>query len=114
MERNTFCVASISGKDVGVMFVEDGPGDFGVTCWLSGCWVSQELRGQGVMRAFIEFVDSQKLVRNWNTHGLGAWTDNHVAIAAYQRLGFISVGDPQPSTRQPGKFYQQMVRTTPE
>ena len=41
MERNTFCVASISGKDVGVMFVEDGPGDFGVTCWLSGCWVSQ-------------------------------------------------------------------------
>jgi GNAT superfamily N-acetyltransferase len=113
MERNTFCVASISGKDVGVMFVEDAPGDFGVTCWLSGCWVSQEYRGQGVMRAFVEYVDSQSTLRNWKTHGLGVWTDNFGAAAAYQSLGFIAMGDPQPSTRQPGKFYQQMVRTTP-
>jgi GNAT superfamily N-acetyltransferase len=113
MDRNTFCVASVAGKDVGVMFVEEAPGDFGVTCWLSGCWVSQEYRGQGVMRAFIDFMDSQKGLRNWSTHGLGVWTDNHEAKAAYERLGFISMGDPQPSTRQSGKFYQRMVRTSP-
>lgn len=113
MIRNTFCVAKIADFDVGLMFIEDAPGDFGVTCWLSGCWVRQEFRGQGVMRAFVDFVDSQSSLRPWATQGLGAWTDNYEAIAAYERLGFVSRGEPQPSTRQSGKFYQRMVRSSP-
>jgi len=40
------------------------------------------------------------------------WTDNHLAISAYEKLGFVEMGGPQPSTRQPGKFYQRMIRKT--
>ena len=112
MAASTFCVASISGTDVGVMSIEQVDGDFGATCWIGGCWVAPEVRGQGVMRAFMKFVDSQVPERNWSVQGLGVWQDNYSAIAAYERIGFVALGEPQPSTRQPGKFYQRMIRAT--
>ena len=40
------------------------------------------------------------------------WTDNTAAIAAYEKLGFVEMGGPQASSRQPGKFYQRMIRKT--
>ena len=114
MIASTFCVASISGTDVGVMSIEQVDGDFGATCWIGGCWVAPEVRGQGVMRAFMKFVDAQVPERNWSVQGLGVWQDNYAAIAAYERIGFLALGEPQPSTRQPGKFYQRMIRATSE
>ena len=112
MQASTFCVASVDGLDVGVMFIEDVDGDFGATCWIGGCWVAAEVRGQGVMRAFMDFVDAQAPKRNWAVQGLGVWQDNYSAITAYEHLGFVAVGEPNPSTRQPGKFYQRMIRAT--
>jgi len=112
MTASDFCLASVAGIDVGIMSIEAVDGDFGATCWIGGCWVAPEVRGQGVMRALMEFIDSQAQVRNWAVQGLGVWQDNYSAIAAYERLGFEALGDPQPSTRQPGKFYQRMIRAT--
>jgi hypothetical protein len=64
------------------------------------------------MRAMFEFLDKQAALRDWLVQGLGVWTDNGLAITAYEKLGFVEVGGPQPSSRQPGKFYQQMIRKT--
>jgi hypothetical protein len=36
--------------------------------------------------------------------------DNYSAIAAYEKLGFVAMGDPQESTKKPGKFYTRMIR----
>lgn len=112
MTASDFCIANLDGADVGIMFVERVDGDFGATCWIGGCWVAPEVRGQGIMRAFMDFIDSQVDTRSWSVQGLGVWQDNYAAIAAYERLGFEALGDPQPSTRQPGKFYQRMIRAT--
>jgi hypothetical protein len=64
------------------------------------------------MRAMFEFLDKQGKERDWLVQGLGVWTDNDLAISAYEKLGFVEMGGPQPSTRQPGKFYQRMIRKT--
>ncbi len=64
------------------------------------------------MRAMFEFLDNQGKERDWLVQGLGVWTDNNAAIAAYEKLGFVEMGGPQASTRQPGKFYQRMIRKT--
>jgi len=66
-----------------------------------------------VMRALIDYVDSQVEVKPWSEQGLGVWVDNHSAIKAYEKIGFANVGKPQASTSQPGKFYQRMIRATP-
>jgi len=54
------------------------------------------------------FLDAQD--RDWKIQGLGVWIDNYSAIAAYEKLGFVKMGEDTPSTRQPGKFYQRMIR----
>jgi RimJ/RimL family protein N-acetyltransferase len=38
------------------------------------------------------------------------FTDNFSAIAAYEKLGFVKMGDDTASTRKPGKFFQRMIR----
>ncbi len=110
LDKATFLTAVSDGGDVATMSIENLKGDFGTTCWIGGCWVAPEVRGHGVMRAFMTHVDSQAELRKWSRQGLGVWQDNFDAMAAYERLGFIKHGDPQPSTRQPGKFYQRMFR----
>jgi len=107
-----FVIAADASIDLGIMSVETHEGDFGTTCWIGGCWVRPDARGNGVMRALIDFIDQQSETRPWGCQGLGVWTDNYSAIATYERLGFVEMGDLQESTRQPGKFYQRMVRTT--
>ena len=110
--KQAFVIASVDGIDAGMMYVENLVGDFGATCWIGGCWSDPDFRGVGLIRAMFEFLDKQAASRDWLIQGLGVWTDNDLAISAYEKLGFVEMGVPQPSTRQPGKFYQRMIRKT--
>jgi RimJ/RimL family protein N-acetyltransferase len=94
------------------MSVEELDGDFGANIWLGGCWVNRDVRGTGVMKAMVHFIDSVALDRGWQCQGLGVWHDNYPAIAAYERLGFECKGELQESTRKPGLFFQRMIRHT--
>ncbi len=105
-----FLIASIDGVDAALMSVEELVGDFGATCWIGGCWSDPEFRGKGLLRSMMNFVDAQD--KDWKIQGLGVWIDNYSAIAAYEKLGFVKMGEDTPSTRQPGKFHQRMIRKT--
>ena len=107
-EKLDFLIASIDGRDAALMSVEELDGDFGATCWIGGCWSDPAYRGKGLLRAMMNFVDQQD--KGWQVQGLGVWIDNYSAIAAYEKLGFVKMGEDTPSTRQPGKFYQRMIR----
>ena len=107
-EKNDFLVASVNGVDAAMMYIEILKGDFGATCWIGGCWSDPEYRGKGLMRAMFTYIDEQD--KDWKVQGLGVWTDNFSAIAAYENLGFVKMGEDTASTRQPGKFYQRMIR----
>jgi GNAT superfamily N-acetyltransferase len=107
-EKNDFLIASVDGVDGAMMYVETLNGDFGATCWVGGCWSDPQFRGKGLMRAMFTFVDEQE--KDWKIQGLGVWTDNYKAIAAYEKLGFVKMGEDTESTRKPGKFYQRMIR----
>jgi GNAT superfamily N-acetyltransferase len=107
-EKNDFLIASVDGVDVAILYIEVLKGDFGATCWIGGCWSDPQFRGKGLMRALFTFIDEQE--KDWKVQGLGVWTDNFSAIAAYEKLGFVKMGDDTASTRQPGKFYQRMIR----
>ena len=102
--------ALLDGRDIGVMTVENLTGDFGATCWVGSCWVNPEFRKLGALRALFDYVDQNALERDWAIQGLGVWVDNFDAIKAYEKLGFIQMGEKQPSTRKPGLFYQRMIR----
>ena len=103
-----FLIASVDGVDAALMSVEKLDGDFGATCWIGGCWSDPDHRGKGLLRKMFEFIDSQD--PGWKIQGLGVWIDNFSAIAAYEKLGFVKMGEDTPSTRQPGKFHQRMIR----
>jgi GNAT superfamily N-acetyltransferase len=107
-EKNDFLIASVDGVDGAMMYVETLNGDFGATCWVGGCWSDPQFRGKGLMRAMFTFVDQQE--KDWKIQGLGVWTDNYKAIAAYEKLGFVKMGEDTESTRKPGLFYQRMIR----
>ena len=107
-EKLDFLIASIDGIDAAVMSVEKLDGDFGATCWIGGCWSDPAYRGKGLLRAMMNFVDKHD--KGWQAQGLGVWIDNYSAIAAYEKLGFVKMGEDTPSTRQPGKFHQRMIR----
>ena len=112
--KEDYIVASLDGVDVGILSIEVLTGDFGATCWIGGCWVDPVARGRGVFRAMFDYMDVHAENRHWDVQGLGVWQDNVTAIAAYDQLGFVAIGEPKQSTRQPGKFYQRMIRRTPK
>lgn len=85
-------------------------GDFGATCWIGGCWTDPAYRGVGALRVMFDYLDLHAANRGWQKQGLGVWQDNYGAIAAYEKLGFVAMGEPQESSRKPGKFYQRMIR----
>ena len=107
-EKNEFLIASVDGVDGALMFIEVLNGDFGATCWIGGCWSDPRFRGKGLMRAMFTFIDQQN--KDWKIQGLGVWTNNYSAIAAYEKLGFVKMGEDTESTRKPGMFYQRMIR----
>jgi RimJ/RimL family protein N-acetyltransferase len=105
-----YLVASVKGVDGAIMTIENLAGDFGAKAWIGGCWSSPEYRGVGLLNAMMKFVDEHAHAKNWQRQGLGVWVDNHPAIAAYERLGFVTMGEPTLSTRVAGKFYIRMIR----
>lgn len=105
-------IVTCDGIDAGLMSVEKIEGNFGATCWVGGCWTDPKLRGTGLMRAMFSYLDFHALQNNWIVQGLGVWNDNFDAIKAYEAIGFTAMGQPQESSRQPGKFYQRMIRET--
>ncbi len=107
----TFLVASYQSVDVGLMSIEVLDGDFGATCWIGGCWVRPEVRGQGVLRAMFNYVDGQAPVRDWSKQGLGVMEDNLLAISAYEKLGFLVMGEKKIANPELNAFYQRMIRT---
>ena len=107
-EKNDFLIASVDGVDAAMLYIEVLKGDFGATCWIGGCWSDPQFRGKGLMRALFTFIDEQE--KDWKVQGLGVWTDNYNAIAAYEKLGFVKMGGDTESTRKPGLFYQRMIR----
>ncbi len=109
-EKLVHLVAVIDGIDIAVLSVENLEGDFGATCWIGGCWVNPEYRGRGAMRALISYLDEHAEERGWKVQGLGVFSDNDAAIAAYEKLGFIRRGELQPSTRRPDRLFQRMIR----
>jgi GNAT superfamily N-acetyltransferase len=106
--KNDFLITSVNGVDAAVLYIEVLDGDFGATCWIGGCWSDPRFRGKGLMRAMFSFIDQQE--KDWKVQGLGVWTDNFSAIAAYEKLGFVKMGEDTESTRKPGMFYQRMIR----
>lgn len=109
-ETLNYLVASVDGVDSAIMTVENLKGDFGATAWVGGCWSSPEYRGVGLLRAMFKFVDQHAQEMGWQRQGLGVWEDNYSAIAAYEKLGFVAMGEPQLSTRVANKFYIRMIR----
>ena len=109
-ETLNYMVASVDGVDSAIMTVENLKGDFGATAWVGGCWSSPEYRGVGLLRAMFKFADEHAQEMGWQRQGLGVWEDNYSAIAAYEKLGFVAMGEPQLSTRVANKFYIRMIR----
>jgi len=109
-ETLNYLVASVDGVDSAIMTVENLKGDFGATAWVGGCWSSPEYRGIGLLRAMFKFVDQHAQEMGWQRQGLGVWEDNYSAIAAYEKLDFVAMGERQPSSRVANKFYIRMIR----
>ena len=109
-ENLNYLVASVDGVDSAIMTVENLKSDFAATAWVGGCWSSPDYRGVGLLRAMMNFVDEHAKEKGWQRQGLGVWEDNYPAIAAYEKLGFVAMGEPKPSTRVNNKFYIRMIR----
>ena len=109
-EKLNYIVASVDGVDSAIMTVENLKGDFDATAWVGGCWSSPEYRGVGLLKAMMKFVDEHAQEKGWQRQGLGVWEDNYPAIAAYEKLAFVAMGEPKLSTRVANKFYIRMIR----
>jgi GNAT superfamily N-acetyltransferase len=109
-ENLNYLVASVDGVDSAIMTVENLVGDFGATAWVGGCWSSPDNRGVGLLKAMMKFVDEHAHEKGWQRQGLGVWEDNYSAIAAYEKLNFVAMGEPKLSTRVANKFYIRMIR----
>lgn len=79
--------------------------------WIGGWWVAPDARGTGINRELLDALDAICAERAWRRQGLGVWSSNARALAAFSRLGFTSAGAPQPSARYGGRPYVRMLRT---
>lgn len=112
-EIEDYLVASISGEDVGMLYIEVLEGDHGATCWIGGCWSDPQYRGKGIMRALFDFIDVNAIKKGWQRQGLGVYVDNEIATKTYEALGFSFIGEQFPSVDRPGRFFTHMVRNSP-
>jgi len=106
----SYLIASVDGVDSAIMTLENLVGDFGATVWVGGCWSAPVHRGVGLLKAMMKYVDEHAQEKGWQRQGLGVWEDNYSAITAYEKLGFVAMGEPKPSTRVANKFYIRMIR----
>ena len=109
-KKVSYLVASIDGVDVGMINVENLKGDFGATCWIGGLWSDPNYRGQGVARALFYYMDSVAKEKDWLIQGLGVMETNARAIAAFEKFGFVQMGEPTESRGKPGYFYYRMIK----
>jgi RimJ/RimL family protein N-acetyltransferase len=58
----------------------------------------------------MKYVDQHALEKGWQRQGLFVLEDNELAIAVYERLGFVAMGEPMLSTKFQGKFKILMIR----
>jgi RimJ/RimL family protein N-acetyltransferase len=112
LATETWCLLMADDEPVGVLAVH-APYLPEYDCWISSVWVGPTRRGEGLLRRLIDWVVGQADDRGWHRLGLGVWADNAPAVAAFERLGFVTVGEPTPSDRFPGKEYVVMRRTVP-
>ncbi len=109
LNKVTWVVATIDGKDVGLINVENLKGDFGATCWLGGLWLDPNYRGQGVARAIFDYLDANAERKDWKVQGLGVM-ENNPAIKTFEKFGFVKMGEPQESRGKPGHYYYRMIK----
>lgn len=103
-----------SKNNVGMMAVSPAEPIRGADCWLFGCWIAPEFRGQGLMDFVIEELDRICRMEGWEKQGLGVWPNNERAIRAYKRYGFYEGGEPRPSRSRPEQLYVPMFRHLPK
>ena len=92
----------------GAIFVVDGPDGFVAmasggparnvpnTAALFGMWVDPSARRHGLGSALVEAVKAWAIAEGYPRLGLGVTTTNAPAIALYERLGFVDIGDRYP------------------
>ena len=110
LELSNWFFASIDGEDIGLIGIEKAGVDRLSDCWIFGWWIAQPYRGQGIVKLMLEEIDKFCLENNWLHQGLGVWPENQRAVAAYQKLGFISAGNLIPSRSIPDQMYLPMYR----
>jgi GNAT superfamily N-acetyltransferase len=109
-EKIHYLVASVEGVDGAIMTIKNLAGDFGAKAWIGACWSSPQYRAIGLLRAMMKYVDQHALEKGWQPQGLFVLEENELAIAVYERLGFVAMGEPMLSTKFQGKFKILMIR----
>jgi ribosomal protein S18 acetylase RimI-like enzyme len=99
---------SRAGQSDRAIFVVDGPDglvamasggrapNVADTAALYGMWVDPSARRQGLGSALVEAVKAWAIAEGYPRFGLGVTTTNAAAIALYEHLGFVDVGDRYP------------------
>lgn len=113
LDGSDWCIAVSNGEDVGVLAVDLADVDRGSDCWLSSWWIEESIRGQGIPKLMLDWLDILCQLKGWKKQGLGVWPENERAIAAYLKLGFIKGEKPLPSRSRPDKMYLPMYRNLP-
>ena len=108
-----YLVVSRDDQDLALVSIENLDGDYGATCWISGCWIRPDERGRGLLNVILEYIDEHSLEENWSVQGIGVLTHNTNAIAAYEHLGFKRKGSIRSDRLHPDAAYQRMLRLTP-
>ena len=110
-KKLSYVVATIDGKDVAMINIENLVGDFGAACWLGGLWSNPKYRGSGAVRAIFNYMDSVASKRGWMVQGLGVMESNTSAISVFEKYGFTKRGDQVESRGKPGNYYFRMIKS---
>jgi RimJ/RimL family protein N-acetyltransferase len=113
--KNThWCFVVADGVDVGLLAVDRAEKDRNSDCWLSSWWIKDALRGSGISKSMLTWLEQLCRENNWKKIGLGVWPENIRAITAYKKLGFTQVDALLPSRSIPGLMYLPMYRDVRE
>jgi len=113
--KNThWCFVVADGVDVGLLAVDRAEKDRNSDCWLSSWWIKDALRGSGIPKLMLTWLEQLCRENNWKKIGLGVWPENIRAITAYKKLGFTQANELLPSRSIPGLMYLAMYRDVGE